>query len=45
MAKIRVYRLAEDLNCSVKDMLVALEKVGIEVKSHMDTLNEDEVTL
>lgn len=41
--KTRVYELAKELNCSVKDMMTALGKLDIKVGSHMSSLNENEI--
>ncbi len=40
MAKLRVYELARELNLENKALLEKMEKMGIEVKSHMSSLDE-----
>ncbi len=40
MAKLRVYELARELNLENKALLEKIEKMGIEVKSHMSSLDE-----
>lgn len=40
MAKLRVYELARELNLENKALLKKMEKMGIEVKSHMSSLDE-----
>lgn len=44
MSKIRVHELAKELGKSSKELLDILEKLNIEVKGHMSTLEDDEVT-
>ncbi len=44
MAKVRVYELAEKLGLSNKEMVAQLNKVGIEAKNHMSSI-EEEVSL
>ncbi len=43
MEKVRVYEIAKELNISSKKLVAALKQVGINVSSHMSTL-EPEVT-
>ena len=43
MAKLRVYELAQDLGIENKELLERLEKVGIEVKNHMSSLEAADV--
>ncbi|MDY6823947.1 MAG: translation initiation factor IF-2 [Thermodesulfobacteriota bacterium] len=43
MAKTRIYELARALNMTNKALLSKLEELGIEAKSHMSSLNDDEV--
>ncbi|MBO8159396.1 translation initiation factor IF-2 [Thermosyntropha sp.] len=38
MAKIRVHELARELGLSSKEMVTALQKMGIDVKNHMSTM-------
>ncbi|MDY3249319.1 MAG: translation initiation factor IF-2 [Candidatus Choladocola sp.] len=40
MAKIRVHELARELGKENKDIMAALQKMGIEVKSHMSNVEE-----
>jgi len=40
MAKLRVYELARELNLENKALLGKMEEMGIEVKSHMSSLDE-----
>ena len=40
MAKLRVYELARELNLENKALLEKMETMGIEVKSHMSSLDE-----
>ena len=40
MAKLRVYELARELNLENKVLLEKMEKMGIDVKSHMSSLDE-----
>ncbi len=43
MAKIRVYELAKKLNMTNRALLLKLEAMNIEVKSHMSSLEDDTV--
>ena len=43
MEKIRVYELAKQLNVSTKDLMSILKDNKIEVKSHMSTLDKDQI--
>ena len=43
MEKIRVYELAKQLNVSTKDLMSKLKENQIEVKSHMSTLDKDQI--
>ena len=45
MSKIRVHALAKELGVSSKDLLESLQKLNIEVKNHMSTINESEQEL
>ena len=40
MAKIRVHELAKELAKDNKDVITALQKLGVEVKSHMSNVEE-----
>jgi len=40
MAKIRVHALAQKMNLSSKELLAKLEKLGIEAKSHISSIDE-----
>ena len=42
MAKIRVHELAKELGRENKDVLAALQKLGVEVKSHMSNVEDTE---
>ncbi|MCT4612737.1 MAG: translation initiation factor IF-2 [Clostridia bacterium] len=44
MAKLRVYELAKELNLANKELLTKIEKMGIEVKNHMSSLEDEEVS-
>ena len=44
MEKIRVYELAKQLNVSTKDLMSKLKDNKIEVKSHMSTLDKDQIS-
>jgi len=41
MAKIRVYELAKELGITSKDLTKTLESMGVEVKNHMSTIEQD----
>ncbi|MEN6330656.1 MAG: translation initiation factor IF-2 [Smithella sp.] len=43
MPKKRVYELAKELGLENKDLITDLEKIGISVKSHSSSLEDDEV--
>jgi translation initiation factor IF-2 len=43
MPKKRVHELAKELNLENKDLIAQLEKIGITVKSHSSSLEDDEV--
>ncbi|RMF46830.1 MAG: translation initiation factor IF-2 [Deltaproteobacteria bacterium] len=43
MSKIRVYELAAKLGLDNKELLARLKKAGIEAKTHMSALEEDDV--
>ena len=44
MVKIRVFELARDLNMTTKELMGNLEEMGIEVSSHMSSLEDDTVS-
>ena len=43
MAKIRVYELARNLNLENKALLEKIDEMGIDVTSHMSSLEEEMV--
>ena len=43
MPKKRVYELAKELGLENKDLITHLERIGITVKSHSSSLEDDEV--
>lgn len=43
MGKLKVYELAKEMNLSNTEMLDKINKMGISVKSHLSTLEENEV--
>jgi len=45
MAKLRVYELARELNMDNKILLDKLREMGVDVKSHVSTLEEDTIAL
>ncbi|MDO4632998.1 MAG: translation initiation factor IF-2 N-terminal domain-containing protein, partial [Eubacteriales bacterium] len=45
MSKMRVYEIARELNRDKKDIMNFLTGKGVEVKSHMTELNEDQIAL
>ena len=44
MPKKRVYEVAKALNKANNDIISALQKKGVEVKSHMSTLSDEHVS-
>ena len=44
MAKIRVFELARDLNMTTKELMGDLDEMGIDVSSHMSSLEDDTVS-
>ena len=44
MAKIRVHALAKELGISSSDLLKVLEKINIQAKSNLSSLDEEEVS-
>ena len=45
MGKMKVHELAKELELSSKDLMDKLKKIGIEAKSHLSTLEDDEIKL
>ena len=43
MSKLRVHELAKELNKTNKELLDIMKEKGIEVKSHMSTLDEEQI--
>ena len=43
MSKMRVYELAKLLEINNKDLLALMAELKISVKSHMSTINDDEI--
>ena len=43
MPKKRVYELAKELGLENKDLIAHLERIGVTVKSHSSSLEDDEV--
>ena len=44
MVKIRVYELAKDLNMTNKALLNKMKELKIEVKSHMSSLKDSDIS-
>ncbi len=44
-AKLRVYELAKELGLGSKELILELEKLGVEVRSHMSSIDEDTAKL
>ena len=44
MAKLRVYELARELNMTNKDLLATLQGINVEVKNHMSTLGDEDIS-
>ena len=42
MSKIRIYELAKQLGVANKDLVAKINSIGIEAKSHMGMLTEEE---
>ena len=42
MAKIRVHELAKELEKENKDIIAALQKIGVEIKSHMSNVEDED---
>src|SRR6056297_1312028 len=45
MGKIRVYKLADELEMESKELVNALQELGIEISSHMSTVEEETADL
>jgi translation initiation factor IF-2 len=45
LSKIRVYKLADKLNMESKELIDILNKLGVEVSSHMSTVEDDTAEL
>ena len=43
MSKIRIYEYAKDLKLKSKDIIDELKKMDVEVTSHMQTLEDDQI--
>lgn len=43
MGKIKVHELAKELNITVKELFMTLKKKDIDVKSHMSSINDNDV--
>ena len=43
MGKMKVHELAKELELSSKELMEKLKDMGIEAKSHLSTLEDDEV--
>ena len=43
MGKMKLYELAKEINISSKDLLEKAKSMGIEVKSHLSTIEESDV--
>ena len=43
MGKMKVHELAKELGLQSKDLMEKISELGIEVKSHLSTLEESEV--
>ncbi len=44
MAKQRVYELARELNMTNKELLAKLQEMNVDVKNHMSTLSEEDIS-
>ena len=45
MAKLRVYELAKELDIPNTDLLERIDSLGIQIKGHMSSLDEEQVQL
>jgi len=43
--KIRVYELAKKLNRSNKELMAVLEQLGIQIKTHMSSITNEEAQM
>jgi translation initiation factor IF-2 len=43
MAKVRVYELAKEMGLSSKDLVDEIQKLGLDVKNHMSSMEESQV--
>ena len=43
MAKMKVYELAKEMGMESKELLAVMKNKGIEVKSHMSVLEDEQV--
>ena len=43
MAKRRIHELAKDLNIASKDLIAKFQEIGIDIKNHMSSVDEDSV--
>ena len=43
LGKIKLYELAKDLNLTSKELLDKVEELGIKVKSHLSSLEDEEI--
>ena len=44
MAKVRIYELAKELNMTNKALMDKLENIEVEVRSHMSSLEDEQVS-
>ncbi|MGE5416647.1 MAG: translation initiation factor IF-2 N-terminal domain-containing protein, partial [Acidobacteriota bacterium] len=42
MAKVRVHELAKDLNIPSKDLVTMIQDLGVDVKNHMSSLEQQQ---
>jgi translation initiation factor IF-2 len=42
MAKIRIHELAKELNIPSKELVQIIKELGIDVKNHMSTMEEEQ---
>ena len=45
MTKIRVYELAKELNMTSKELINKVEELGLEISSHMSSIEKEEAEL
>ena len=41
LGKIKIYELAKELNLTSKELMEKVKEMGIEVKTHMSSIEED----